>query len=66
MKASLVLGFLLIFLGVGTLAYFASPVRMLVQQSVPQSRINMGVPIAGGLSLVFGIAILFVTRTRKR
>ena len=64
MKAILVIGIILVGLGFGTLAYFASPVRFLMLAYVPHP-VDLKVPIAGGLSLACGLALLFLSRTRK-
>jgi hypothetical protein len=64
MKAILIIGIIFIVLGLGTLTYFASPVRILMLAYVPHPS-NLRVPIAGGLSLACGIVLLFVSRTRK-
>jgi len=64
MKAALVIGIILVVLGVGALAYFTSPVRILTLAYVPHN-VDLKLPIAGGLSLACGIALLFVSRRRK-
>jgi hypothetical protein len=64
MKASLVIGMTLIALGFVALPYFASPVRILMLAYVPHY-VNLTIPIAGGLSLACGLAVLLVCRSRK-
>jgi len=64
MKATLVIGMVLIAMGVVALAYFASPVRVLMSAYVPH-KVDLTIPIAGGLSFACGIAILFMCRSRK-
>jgi hypothetical protein len=64
MKTILVIGIVLVVLGIGTLAYFGSPVRFLMLAYVPH-HLNLEVPIAGGLSLAIGTVLLFVSRPKK-
>jgi hypothetical protein len=64
MKATGIIGIILVAFGFCALAYFSSPVRFLMQAYVPHP-INLKVPIAGGLSLASGLALLFFSRTRK-
>jgi hypothetical protein len=64
MKITLVIGIILVVFGFGTLAYFASPVRGLMLAYVPRPD-DLKVPIAGGLSLVCGFTLLFLSRPRK-
>jgi uncharacterized membrane protein len=63
MKTASIVGVILIVLGVVSLAYFASPLRLLVQD-VEQQNSNPVIPILGGLALIGGIALLFATRPR--
>jgi hypothetical protein len=62
-RAGLILGIILIATGVILLAYFASPVRMLVQALEPH-KMNLLPPMLGGISLACGIALLFAVRTK--
>jgi len=64
MKAALIFGMTLVGLGVVTLAYFASPVRVLMLAYVPH-KVHIAVPIAGGVFLVCGAGVLFWCRSRK-
>ena len=64
MRTASIIGMILIALGILSLAYFASPFRLLFQGTFEQHRINPVAPILGGLSLVFGIALLFAVRSR--
>ncbi len=59
------IGIALVFVGVLALAYFASPVRIMMSAYVPHT-VDLNIPIAGGLSLACGIAILFLTGPGKR
>jgi len=63
MKTASIVGFILIVLGVVSLAYFAAPLRLLVQD-VEQQNSSPVIPILGGLALIGGIALLFATRPR--
>jgi multisubunit Na+/H+ antiporter MnhB subunit len=64
-KIAPVAGIILIGLGALSLAYFASPVRLLFQATLEQHKINPIPPIYGGIALVTGIAILFSVRPRR-
>jgi uncharacterized membrane protein len=63
MKPTSIIGIILIVLGIVSLAYFASPMRLLFE-TVEQQNSNPGLPILGGLVLIGGIALLFATDTR--
>jgi hypothetical protein len=63
MKTASIVGVILIVLGVASLAYFAAPMRLLVQD-VEQQNSNPLIPILGGLALIGGMALLFITRPR--
>ncbi len=65
MKIATVVGMVLIGLGTLSLAYFASPVRLMFQATLEQHKINPVPPIFGGIALVTGIALLFAVRPRK-
>jgi hypothetical protein len=62
MKTASILGIILIILGIVSLAYFAAPLRLLVQAVEPQ-RSNPVAPILGGPALIRGIALLLATDT---
>jgi hypothetical protein len=64
MRAGSVVGIILIVLGIILLVYFASPIRLMVQDIEPH-RINLTPPILGGVALVCGIALLFAIRPRN-
>jgi uncharacterized membrane protein len=63
MKSASIVGIVLIALGIVSLAYFAAPIRLLVQD-VEQQNSNPVILILGGLALIGGIALLFATRPR--
>jgi len=63
MKTASIVGIMLIAQGIVSLAFFAAPIRLLVQD-VEQQNSNPVILILGGLALIGGIALLFVTRTR--
>jgi|HubBroStandDraft_1064217.scaffolds.fasta_scaffold80811_2 hypothetical protein len=60
MKTASIVG---IVLGIASLAYFAAPMRLLVQ-AVEQQNSNPVIPILGGLALIGGIALLSATDPR--
>ena len=63
MKTASIVGIILIVLGIVSLAYFAAPMRLLVQD-VEQQNSNPVILILGGLALIGGIALLLATRPR--
>ena len=65
MRAATVVGIVLIGLGVLSLAYFASPVGFLLQETFNQQKMNLVPPILGGVALISGIALLVAVRVRK-
>ena len=62
MKAVSIIGIILIVLGVVCLAYFSSPIRFMIQDTVLPYHIDLMVPVGGGLSLVAGLALVFAAR----
>ena len=58
MKTATIVGFILIVLGILSLAYFAAPMRLLIE-GVAQQNSTPVIPILGGLALIGGIALLF-------
>jgi hypothetical protein len=64
MKALSIIGSVLIALGVISLAYFLSPVRILLQASLGQQKLHLLIPTMGGAAILIGIAILFAVRPR--
>ncbi|MGB9419376.1 MAG: hypothetical protein WBR14_00565 [Candidatus Acidiferrum sp.] len=65
MKTASIVAIILIVLGIVSLSYFASPIRLMFQETIGQYKINPVPPILGGLALVGGIALLFVARPRR-
>jgi hypothetical protein len=63
-RTASIVGFVLIFLGIISLAYFASPIRLMLRETIGQGTINFLPPILGGLALCGGIALLFSVRQR--
>jgi hypothetical protein len=59
MKTRSVVGIILIGLGIVTLAYFASPLRLLFQSFAGVQKINPLPAALGGLALVCGIVLVF-------
>jgi hypothetical protein len=62
-RTGTIVGILLIALGIFLLAYFASPVRLMIRSS-EHLKIDPALPILGTLSLVGGVVLLFATRPR--
>jgi L-lactate permease len=65
MKTASIVGIILMVVGFASLAYVALPMRLMMQAAEPQNS-NPGIPIVGGLALIGGIALLYVTDTRCR
>jgi hypothetical protein len=65
-KIATVAGIILIGLGILSLAYYASPVRFMLNAAIQPHGINLVPPILGGIALVGGIALLFVIRPGKQ
>lgn len=63
-RAASIVGFILILVGIISLAYFASPIRLILRETVGQGTITLVPPIFGGLALFGGIALLFSVRQR--
>jgi hypothetical protein len=63
MKVAIVMGLIFIVAGAGSLAYFFSPVRMLMLAYVPHNN-NLKIPLTGGLLLACGIGLLFVSKAK--
>ena len=64
MKTLLVVGSTLIAVGVMSFAYFASPVRILLQGCLGQQKLHLLIPALGGAALLSGVAILFAIRPK--
>lgn len=63
-RAASIVGFILILVGIISLAYFASPIRLMLRDIAGQGPINLVPPILGVLALCSGIALLFSVRQR--
>jgi formate hydrogenlyase subunit 3/multisubunit Na+/H+ antiporter MnhD subunit len=63
-QLALFFGIVLIVLGIVSLAYFASPLRLMVEAFEQQNN-DPTIPILGALALIGGIALLFATKTRS-
>jgi len=61
MKAVSIFGIILIVLGILSLAYFTSPMRLMVQDIEPHKP-NLLPPILGAIALICGLALLFAPR----
>jgi hypothetical protein len=64
MKVASVVGIILVVLGIGLLAYFGDPIRLMVRDFVPH-KTNPVPPILGVVALTTGLALLFATQTRN-
>jgi hypothetical protein len=53
---------ILVGLGILSLAYFAFPVRFMLNATIEPHEMNLVPPILGGIALVGAIALLVVTR----
>jgi hypothetical protein len=51
-------------MGIISLAYFASPIRLMLRETIGLNTINFVPPLLGGLALCGGIALLFSVRQR--
>jgi len=65
-RVASIVGFILVAAGIFSLAYFASPIRLMVRETIGPNRINWLPPILGGLSLICGIALLFFVSQRNQ
>jgi hypothetical protein len=64
MRAASIIGFLLVILGIALLLYSVSPVLLLLR-AAEHHQANLAFPILGGLALICGIAVLYLTRPRN-
>jgi hypothetical protein len=64
-RAASIVGIILMVVGFAAVAYIALPMRLMMQ-AAQQQNINPRIPIVGGLALIGGIALLYVTDTRCR
>jgi hypothetical protein len=66
MRSTAILGIILMGLGIVSLAYFASPMRLMFQSPMGLPTDNLMPPILGALALIFGIALSFGIRPRTK
>jgi hypothetical protein len=66
MRTTAILGIILMGLGIVSLAYFASPMRLMFQSPMGLPTINLVPPILGALALICGIALSFGVRPRAK
>jgi hypothetical protein len=64
MRALSIVGCVLIVLGILSLAYFASPLRILLQASLGQQKLHLLIPTMSGAAILIGVAILYAVRPR--
>jgi hypothetical protein len=64
MRVASIVGLILLVVGIGSLAYYADPMRLMLRNFEPH-RSNPTPRILGGLALAGGIALLYVTRQRS-
>jgi len=62
MRTATVVGIVLIGLGLLSLAYVASPVGFLIQETFNQREMNLVPLILGGVALISGIALVVAVR----
>jgi hypothetical protein len=65
MRTASIVGIILIALGIFSLVYFVSPIRLLVDVTADQQSTSPVPAILAGLALICGIALLFAVRPRK-
>ncbi len=65
-RAASVAGVVLIFMGIVSLSYFASPIRIILRETMGGVSVNLVPPVLGGLALCGGIDLLFFTRQKTR
>jgi hypothetical protein len=63
-RAASIAGFILVFLGIISLAYFASPIRIMLREPLGQVTVNFAPQILGGLAFCSGIALLLSPRQK--
>ena len=64
MRTTAILGIILMGLGIVSLAYFVSPLRLMFQSPMGLPTVNMVPAILGALALICGIALSFGVRPR--
>jgi hypothetical protein len=65
-RAVSIVGVILVGVGILSVAYFASPIRLLLRETVGTGRINWLPLILGGLVLSCGFALLISVRQRAQ
>jgi len=66
MRTTAILGIILMGLGIVSLAYFASPMRLMFQSPMGLPTIDLVPAILGALALILGIVLSFGVRVRTR
>jgi hypothetical protein len=66
MRATAILGIILMGLGIVSLAYFASPMRLMFQSPMGLPSVDLVPAILGALALILGIVLSFGVRSRTR
>jgi len=63
MKALSILGIVLTVLGIASLLYFVDPIRLMLRDFEPH-KTNLVPPLLGGLALIGGVALLFISQRK--
>jgi hypothetical protein len=66
MRATAILGIILMGLGIVSLAYFASPMRLMFQSPMGLPSVDLVPAILGALALILGIVLSFGVGSRTR
>jgi len=66
MRTTAILGIILMGLGIVSLAYFASPMRLMFQSPMGLPAVDLVPAILGALALILGIVLSFGVRVRTR
>ena len=64
-RAASILGLLLMAVGMLSLAYFASPVRLMFHSPMGLTEVDPWPSILGGAALVSGLLLIFIIGSRK-
>ncbi len=64
MRSTAILGIILMGLGIVSLAYFASPMRLMFESPMGLPTIDLLPPLLGAVALICGIALSFGVRPR--
>jgi hypothetical protein len=65
MRTVSILGILLLAYGIFSLAYFASPVRLMFQSPMGFPEVGLLPSILGGIALLSGFAVIFFVGSKK-